>query len=87
MGGFFRQLGECIGDIYRNWGIGIFALPVLIVIALVGLVLSRPPAFNGTSDAVQTEHAASNTSSNMSPGAAPTQLAQPATAVRTVRAN
>jgi hypothetical protein len=83
MGGFFRQAGEFIGDIYRNWGIGIFALPVLIVIALVGLVLSRPPAFNGTSDAVQTEHAASNAS----PGAAPTHLAQPATAVRTVRAN
>jgi hypothetical protein len=30
--------GEILSRIYRNWGIGIFALPVLIGIALAGLV-------------------------------------------------
>jgi hypothetical protein len=83
MGGFFRQSGEFIGDIYRNWGIGIFALPVLIAIALVGLVLSRPSASNWMSGAVPAEHA----SSNGSPGAASTKLAQPAATIRTIRAN
>jgi hypothetical protein len=83
MGGFFRQAGEFIGDIYRNWGIGIFALPVLIVIALVGLVLSRPPASNWMSGAVPTEHA----TPNASPAAASTKLAQPAATIRTVRTN
>jgi hypothetical protein len=83
MGGFFRQSGEFIGDIYRNWGIGIFALPVLIAIALVGLVLSRPSASNWMSDAAPTEHA----TSNASPGAASAHLAQPQATTRAIRAN
>jgi hypothetical protein len=83
MGGFFRQSGEFIGDIYRNWGIGIFALPVLIVIALVGMVKSRPSASSWMSDVDRTELAASTSS----PGAASTQLAQWAAASRTDRAN
>jgi hypothetical protein len=83
MGGFFRQSGEFIGDIYRNWGIGIFALPVLIAIALVGLVLSRPSASNWISDPVPTEHA----TSSASPGAGSAQLAQPQATSGTIRAN
>jgi hypothetical protein len=54
-------------------------LPVLIVVAPVGLVLSRPPASNWMSGAVPTEHA----TSNASPRAASTQLAQWAAAIRT----
>jgi hypothetical protein len=83
MGGMFRKSGETVSRIYRNWGIGIFALPVLIAIALVGLVHTRPAASNWISDAVQTGVAGSKAS----PDAAPAQLAQPATANRTVRAN
>jgi hypothetical protein len=58
-------------------------LPVLIVVAPVGLVLSRPPASNWMSGAVPTEHATSNASA----GGASTQLAQWAAAIRTDRAN
>ena len=81
MGGMFRKSGETLSRIYRNWGIGIFALPVLIGIALAGLVLSRPDASNLMPDVVQTQLAGAKTS----PAAAP---AQPATAaIRTVRTN
>ena len=79
MGGMFRKSGETLSRIYRNWGIGIFALPVLIGIALAGLVLSRPDPSNLMPDVVQLAGA------KTSPAAAP---AQPATAaIRTARTN
>ena len=65
MGGMFRKSGEILSRIYRNWGIGIFALPVLIGIALAGLVLSRPDPSNLMPDVVQLAGA------KTSPAAAP----------------
>jgi hypothetical protein len=90
----FTKSSEILSRIYRNWGIGIFALPVLIGIALAGLVLSRPDPSSLMSDAVRTELAGAKTSpaktspAKTSPAAAPAQMAQPATAaIRTVRTN
>ncbi len=82
MGGMFRKSGEILSRIYRNWGIGIFALPVLIGIALAGLVLSRPDPSSLMPDVTQLAGA------KTSPAAAPAQIAQPATAaIRSVRTN
>jgi hypothetical protein len=83
MGDMFNKSGKVVSRIYRTWGIGVFALPVLIAVALVGLILSRPGISNWMPEAVETEFA----TPDLSPDVAPKQLAQPATAVRTVRAN
>jgi hypothetical protein len=39
----------------RSWSIGFFALPVLIVIALVALAIIKPAASTWISEAVQAE--------------------------------
>jgi hypothetical protein len=66
---------ETVNRIHRKWGIGAFALPVLIAIALVGLVLTHSEPSSWMSDAVQAEFRAAK------------QLAQPAGPIRTVRSN
>ena len=60
--------------IYRRWGIGFLALPVLLAVALIGLAITHPTASNWISEAVQAEFA----STGLAPEAAPTQLARPA---------
>src|SRR5258708_19961926 len=76
--GMLKKSGGTVSRIYQAWGIGIFALPVLVAIALVGLVLSRPGASNWMPEAVRTEFA----TPNLSPDVAPKRLAQPPTPVR-----
>ena len=83
MHGSFDKLAKSASRAYRNWGVGIFALPVLIFIALVGLAMTHSDTSGWVSQAVQAEF----TNSNYGPEAAPTQLARPATEVRTVKAN
>jgi hypothetical protein len=65
----------------RRWGIGFFALPVFVVIALIGLAMTKPAASNWISAAVQAEFAGSS----LPQEAASTLLAQPAMTVRAVR--
>ena len=36
----FDKSGETIKRIYQRWGIGVFALPVLLVIALIGVAMT-----------------------------------------------
>jgi hypothetical protein len=81
--GILKASGETVRRLYRDWGIGIFVLPVLVAIALVGLVLTHPTASRWISEAVEAEFA----SGIYEPGVAPTQVAQPPAAIRTVRAN
>jgi hypothetical protein len=81
--GMFEKLSETIKRLYHNWGLGIFALPALILIALVGLAMTHPDASNWMSEAAQAEFAGANSR----PEAAPKQLAQPAREVRPVRSN
>jgi len=42
MHGLLDKSGETVNRIYRRWGIGVFALPVLLAIALVGLAMTPP---------------------------------------------
>jgi hypothetical protein len=62
---------ETISRMYRNWGIGVFALPVLVVVALVGLALTGSGRSSWMSDALRAEF----TSVDYGPDAAPKQLA------------
>jgi hypothetical protein len=75
-----RETGN---SIYRNWGAGFLALPVLIVVALVGLAMTQPVTSNWISEAVQAEFVGTD----LAPDVAPTRLARPAMEIRTVRAN
>jgi hypothetical protein len=81
MHGSFDKQGETGNRAKRRWGIGAFAVPVFVVIALIGLALSQPEAANWISAAVQAEFVGSS----LPQEAAPTLLAQPAMTVRAVR--
>ena len=83
MQGLFDKPGETINRIYQRWGIGIFALPLLLVIALVGLAMTPGAASNWISQATKAEFAGAD----YRPEAAPAQPAKPAIAIRTVKAN
>jgi len=83
MQGLFDKPGETINRIYQRWGIGIFALPVLLVIALIGLAMTPGTASNWISQATEAEFAGAN----YRPEAAPAQPAKPAIEIRTVKAN
>jgi hypothetical protein len=65
-----------------TWSVGFFALPVLLVVALIGLAITQPAASNWISEAVQAEFIGIDLQ-----GIAPVQLAQPAMQIRTVRAD
>jgi hypothetical protein len=65
-----------------TWSVGFFALPVLLVIALIGLAITQPAASNWISEAVQAEFVGVDL-----PGGAPMQYAQPAMQIRAVRAD
>ncbi|MEA2915998.1 MAG: hypothetical protein QOJ15_8079 [Bradyrhizobium sp.] len=83
MHGLFEKSGETVKRLYRDWGIGIFALPVLLVIAVAGLALTHLDASNAMSDAVQAQF----TGAENRPGLAPRQIAQPAGKVSAIRAD
>jgi hypothetical protein len=59
---------------FQRWGAGLLALPVLLVIALIGLAIVQPAATNWIADEVMAEF----TGANYGPDAAPTQLAKAA---------
>jgi len=79
MHGSLNRSDESRNRTDRNWSIGFFALPVLVVIALA---ITKPVASVWISDAAQAEFVGPNP-----PAVAPTELAQPAMQIRTVRAN
>jgi hypothetical protein len=81
MHGSFDKQGETGNRSSRSWGIGFFALPIIVVIGLIGLAMTKPAASNWISAAVQAEFAGSN----LPQEAASTLLAQPAMTVRAAR--
>jgi hypothetical protein len=84
MHGSFNRSGKSNNRIDRGWGIGFFALPVLLVIAVIGLAIIQPAAPVWISEAVQAEFVGTN----LGPDIRPTQLAQPSMVVTgTVNAN
>ncbi len=85
MHGTFDKSGKPDDDIQSSlhgyWNAGLFALPALVVIALVGLAMKNPAASNWISDAVQAEFV------GIDSAPATVQFAQPARQMRTVNAN
>lgn len=81
----FDKSGETIKRIYQRWGIGVFALPVLLVIALVGLAMTPGTASNWLSQATEAEFAGAG--AGYRSAAAPAQPAKPAIEIRTVNAH
>ena len=55
MHGPFDKSPQDDQNIYRNWSIKLFALPVLVAVALIGYVVSHPETANWIADAVQAE--------------------------------
>jgi hypothetical protein len=65
----------------RGWDIKLVALPILVVIAMIGLAVSHPSASKWISDAAQAEFVGTDFVPNLAP---PTRLAQPSNEIRTV---
>jgi hypothetical protein len=82
MHGFLNKSGETVSRIRRRWGIGVFALPVLVAIALVGLVVVHPAQSNWISEVVEAEFSGAN----LGPETRPAQPSKPPTEIRTVKA-
>ena len=82
MHGTFDRSGESRNRFDRSWSAGLFAVPALFAIALIGLAMTQPAASNWISEAAEAEFAGAF----ITPEIAPTQLAQPAMQIRTVKA-
>jgi hypothetical protein len=73
---------------YQSFSIKLVALPVLLVIALIGMLVSHPSASKWISDAAQAEFASEFISTDVVPDLAPpTRIAQPSNEIRTIRAH
>ena len=70
-------------SIYRSWNIKLIALPVLLVIALIGFAVSHPDVSRWISEAVQAEFVGTD----LPDLAPPKQLAQPANQIHNVLAH
>ena len=82
MHGTFDRSGESRDRFDRSWNVGLFAIPALFAIVLIGLAMTQPTASNWISEAAQAEFAGAF----IVPEITPTQLAQPRDQIRTVRA-
>lgn len=68
---------------YRNWDIKLYALPILLAVALISFVISHPGASKWISDAAQAEFVGTDLVPDL---ASPTRVAQPTNEIRTVKA-
>ena len=57
MHGSPEKPGKAEHNIYGSWRVRLLAIPVLLLTALIGFVVSHPAAFNWMSRAVQAEFA------------------------------
>ena len=78
MHGTIDRVGKNNNRIHQSWSVGFFAIPVFLVLALIGLAMFQPAASVWISEAVQAEFAGS-IADKPSP-----QTAQPAAPIRTV---
>jgi hypothetical protein len=83
MHGTFDRSGKTDKVSYGNSGIRLVVIPALLAIAVVALAIKQPDVSRWISEAAQAEFAATN----VAPEATPTELAQPAREIRTVKAN
>ena len=84
MHGPFEKSPEGKPSIYQNWNIKLIALPVLLVIALIGYVVSHPDVSKWVADGVQAEFFGTDMAPDL---ASPTRVAQPANQARTTSAH
>jgi hypothetical protein len=70
-------------NIYQNWSMKLFALPLLLLIALIGYAVSHPDVAKWVAEGVQAEFAGTDVTQDL---ASPTRIAQPSNQVRTVTA-
>jgi hypothetical protein len=82
MHGSFDKPSESGNRMQRSWSIGFFAFPILLMIALIGLVIAQPAASRWILEAVQAEFGGGS----LTPEIAPVQLAKPTMQIRTVKA-
>ena len=69
--------------VYEKVGFGFLALPVVLLVTLLGLAIINPKASSWISQAVEAEFA----DFSAPPALTPTEMARPSMAIRTVRAN
>ena len=67
----------------QGWSIKLVALPLLVVVALIGMVLIHPAAIKWISDAAQAEFVGTDMVPDLAP---PMRTAQPTNEVRSVKA-
>jgi hypothetical protein len=79
MHGSLEKPGKVERNIYGSWDVRIFAIPVLLLTALIGFVVSHPAASDWISQAVRAEFADTDWAPDT------TQTAKPATEFRTVK--
>jgi hypothetical protein len=70
-------------NIYGSWGMRLLAIPVLLLTALIGFLVTHPAASSWISQAVQEEFVGAD----WRPDLVPTQTAKPAMEIRTVKAH
>lgn len=68
---------------YQSFSIKLIALPVLVIVALIGMLVSRPAAVKWISDAAQAEFVGPDPVSDIAP---PAQMAQPRNETRAWKA-
>jgi hypothetical protein len=74
MHGPFDKSPEGEPNIYRSWSMKLFALPLLLVIALIGYIVSHPEVGKWVADGIQAEFVGTNTVPNLAP---PKRVAEP----------
>jgi len=84
MQGPFEKYPKGEPNIYQNWSMKLFALPLLLAIALIGYVISHPDVAKWVADGVQAEFVGTDIVPDLAP---PTRVAQPTEQIRTVRAH
>jgi hypothetical protein len=75
--------GETGKGSHWRWVLGFVVLPVLLIIAMAGLIMTHQAASSGVSEAAQAQFPGTNSL----PKLAPTQLTQPAREIRNVGPN
>ncbi len=84
MHGSFDKQPQDDQSVYRSFSIKLVALPVLIIVALIGMAVSHPAAIKWISDAAQAEFVGTDLVPDLTP---PTQLARPTNQIQTVHAH
>ena len=84
MHGPFEKARKGKANIYQTWSMKLVALPLLLLIALIGYIISHPDIAKWVADGVAAEFAGTAAAPESVP---PTQIAQPSNRARAVTAH